>query len=90
MSFLLTIGQTLTLGSGVNCTVENFIGSGGQGEVYKVKVGNDEYALKWYLPDQAKEEQRKAIQELVNKGSPSSSFLWPVDMVTKQGDASFG
>ena len=90
MSFLLNTGEQLNLGSGAKCTVANFIGSGGQGEVYKVKVGNDEYALKWYLPDQAKEEQRKAIQELVNKGSPSSSFLWPVDMVTKQGDASFG
>ena len=90
MSFLLNIGENLTLGSGASCTVESFIGSGGQGEVYKVKVGNDHYALKWYLPDQAKDEQRKAIQELVSKGSPSPSFLFPMDMVTKLNDTSFG
>lgn len=90
MSFLLQTGQNLNLGSGATCKVESFIGSGGQGEVYKVKAGNEHYALKWYLPDQATDEQRKTIQELVNKGSPSPSFLFPLDMVTENNGSSFG
>ena len=91
MGFLLTNGQSLNLGNGASCIVGTFIGSGGQGEVYKVKVGNETYALKWYFSQQATSNQRKAIQSLVNKGSPSSSFLWPIDIViSEQDNSSFG
>ena len=91
MGFLLTNGQSLNLGNGASCIVGTFIGSGGQGEVYKVNVGNETYALKWYFSQQATSNQRKAIQSLVNKGSPSSSFLWPIDIViSEQDNSSFG
>lgn len=86
MNYLLKIGQTLKLSSGSSCTIESFIGSGGQGEVYKVKANNDHYALKWYFPEQATSEQRIAIIELVKKGSPSLNFLWPIDTVTQENN----
>lgn len=71
-------------------TVKHLIGSGGQGEVYLVRNGGTECALKWYFPNQAKPEQRAALDDLVHRGAPSDRFLWPLDLVTAQGESAFG
>ena len=56
------------------------LGSGGQGEVYKVLYKGKEYALKWYtassIRDMAKEFS-KNIQNNIDRGSPGDGFLWP-------------
>lgn len=90
MSFLLETGQELELESGKKLLVQRFIGSGGQGEVYEVKVGNEYFALKWYFDSQATSEQLDNIKRLISSGKPSSSFLWPIDIAHDSGSKSFG
>lgn len=90
MNFLLKAGQELTLENGHKCIVKNFIGSGGQGEVYEVIADNESYALKWYFKEQATQQQREGIHQLVKIGKPNDSFLWPLNIVTTENSDSFG
>jgi eukaryotic-like serine/threonine-protein kinase len=51
MNEILKIGQILhTESSQMPCQVEQFLGGGGQGEVYQANLGGQSVALKWYLP----------------------------------------
>lgn len=62
--------------------VFDFIGDGGQGEVYRVEYNGDkEYALKWYFPQNATNEQIEILKVLVKIGPPDHRFLWPLDIV---------
>jgi len=65
--------------------IKKFLGSGGQGEVYEVSAGKEKYALKWYLPHVATSQQYEILEDLITKGAPDSSFLWPKDLI-KDGD----
>lgn len=65
------------------------LGSGGQGEVYKVSSPDGDKALKWYYKQSASENQKCIIADLVNNGAPSENFLWPLDLVNCN-DGSFG
>ncbi len=76
--------------TGLSCEVLSLLGSGGQGEVYRVRVGQAPMALKWYFPESATAEQRQALETLVRKGSPSDLFLWPVDLATAPGVPGYG
>jgi serine/threonine protein kinase len=76
--------------TGQSCEVVSLLGSGGQGEVYRVRVGQSLLALKWYYPEWATAEQRAALEMLVRKGPPSDLFLWPVDLATAGGVPGFG
>ena len=61
MNQLLTAGQcVVTESSFSECTIEKFLGGGGQGEVYEAKVGGRLFALKWYFPASATAQQRNA------------------------------
>ena len=75
---------------GVEYTVEQFLGSGGQGEVYRVSSQGKDVALKWYYPHTATDAQRKALEALVSKGAPSEKFLWPLAVVTDAKTPGFG
>lgn len=90
MSYLLKVGQGLRLQSGKTCHVIKLIGSGGQGEVYEVKVDDKSYALKWYFEHQATTNQKDAIQQLIQSGKPSESFLWPIDITENKASEPFG
>jgi len=81
MHQLLTLGSTLQTASGHPCTIETFLGGGGQGEVYRVLVEGQPFALKWYFPQQATPAQRQALAILVDKGPPSAGFLWPLELI---------
>ena len=70
--------------------IHELIGSGGQGEVYRVDYGGHPHALKWYYEETATPAQRRCIEKLVEQGPPSSSFLWPSDVATIAGKQSFG
>jgi len=72
------------------CIVQNFLGSGGQGEVYQVDVAGHLMAVKWYFAHQATLEQRGIIETLIKKGRPNDKFLWPVDIVSDPDSHSFG
>jgi len=84
-------GQTVWLELAEDrCEILELIGSGGQGQVYRVSLSDHEYALKWYFPNIATPEQREAIERLVHKGPPNDRFLWPLDLAICQGVPSFG
>src|SRR5579872_6084726 len=76
--------------AGLPCRVDAFLGAGGQGEVYRTRLGDSELALKWYYPQSATRSQREAVEMLVRKGSPSVLFLWPIDLASVAGVPDFG
>lgn len=83
-------GKTLPTESGRPCQVERLLGSGGQGEVYQVRVAEQAYALKWYFPPQATPQQRALLEDLVRRGPPTSKFLWPLELVNDPEGRTFG
>jgi len=67
------------------------LGTGGQGSVYKIKMDSgDEFAFKCYHSSRATKRQYSILERLVNDGSASKHFLWPIDLVKIDGDSSFG
>ncbi|MBN1920129.1 MAG: serine/threonine protein kinase [Anaerolineae bacterium] len=72
------------------CTVEQFLGGGGQGEVYKADLGGQKVALKWYFPRQATQQQKDALATLVQMGSPNDKFLWPLQLTSSETVTGFG
>jgi DNA-binding helix-hairpin-helix protein with protein kinase domain len=88
---LLKSGETVqTESSGQSCTVVELLGAGGQGEVYRVMLGSQPFALKWYLPQSATLEQRSILEKLIEKGQPTDRFLWPIELVVSPDSPGFG
>lgn len=90
MEGLLKEGTILNSESGGIYTVVKLLGSGGQGEVYDVESYGNHMALKWYYPKTATKEQKKILNNLVGKGTPDASFLWPEDLIFPANGKSFG
>lgn len=91
MNQVLRSGQKVRLqASGAECRVEQFLGGGGQGEVYRASMDGNAVALKWYYPEQATPEQRAALEVLIRKGPPNDRFLWPTDLADGKGITGFG
>ena len=91
MSATFQSGQSIWLEiAGERCEIGELLGSGGQGQVYRVLMHGQDYALKWYFPRNATKEQRAAVERLVRKGAPNERFLWPMDIALCQGVPSFG
>lgn len=90
MDGLLKAGTILTSESGNRYAVQKLLGAGGQGEVYDVENGGEHYALKWYYRKTATTMQKEILENLIAKGSPDQSFLWPEDLIFKQAGESFG
>jgi serine/threonine protein kinase len=72
--------------------IRRFIAAGGQGEVYEVEdtATKTAYALKWYFKHSATAYQRKLIKRLLDRGTPDSRFLWPLDMAESPRGDLFG
>lgn len=67
------------------------MGEGGQGQVWRVRASQGQpFALKWYFPTTATEDQLSALRDLVGRGSPDTRFLWPLDLVEGAGRDGFG
>ena len=84
----LSKNQKIQTGDGKELIVKDFLGEGGQGEVYLVTSENETYALKMYK----EHESSDFIYNLKNniaKGSPSSNFLWPLSAIEFE-DGDFG
>lgn len=90
MNQLFKVNQTIQLDNGKTCIVKEFLGSGGQGEVYHVEYQGQSLALKWYLPGQATKQQQLALYDLQALGTPSASFLFPLYLATADKSAGFG
>lgn len=77
MHDLLKIGQTVyTESSSIPCTVEQFLGGGGQGEVYRANLGGQSVALKWYLPRALRgdPDQRSRLEAAIESGARVRRF----------------
>lgn len=91
MNQLLHVKQTVQLvTSNVPCVVEQFLGGGGQGEVYRATVNGKPVALKWYFPNSATPEQRAALETLIKRGAPTAKFLWPLELASSQNVTGLG
>ena len=91
MNQLLKINQKVRAEtSGMICEVEQFLGDGGQGEVYRASISGKPIALKWYFPDSATCNQRLALEMIIKKGPPTSRFLWPMELASEPGVGGFG
>lgn len=91
MANILIPGQSVqTCFAGLPCEVGKLLGSGSQGEVYQVTLGTADLALKWYFPEAATPQQRRALEILVRIGPPSDLFLWPLDLAEADGVPGFG
>jgi len=91
MNQLLKIGMSVQTEDGARpCQVQQFLGGGGQGEVYRATLDGAPVALKWYFPTQATAEQRRNLQVLIAKGAPTTRFLWPLALAVAPGVSGFG
>jgi serine/threonine protein kinase len=91
MVTLLKLGQVLDCESGGSCTVSEFLGGGGQGEVYKAKWDDHDYALKWYFSHVATPEQKQTLENLItDHRAPTRHFLWPLSIVHNAKVPGFG
>lgn len=93
MAQILGPGQRVqAVQAGVECEVKQFIGAGGQGEVYKAELGGQDVALKWYNLQYLGVDLglRERILNSIKSGPPSDRFLWPMDLVTSKDTPGFG
>ncbi len=90
MSTTLRPKQKLQTESGMTCEVDQLLGAGAQGEVYRVMLANKPMALKWYFSQWATSAQWQALAILVKRGAPNDKFLWPLELVTSPGLSEFG
>lgn len=88
---MLQPGQELAVdGTRARCRVVKLLGGGSQGEVYEATLDGSPVALKWYFPSWATVGQRRALQGLVARPSPTPAFLWPLALVTVPGMDTYG
>jgi len=87
MNNALKDGSKLLSKNKITYTVVRFIASGGQGEVYEVedKTTGNCFALKWYFKHSATPYQRKLIERLIDRGQTDQRFLWPIDIIERDG-----
>jgi eukaryotic-like serine/threonine-protein kinase len=93
VSPLLSNGHTLRAeSSGATYTIERYLGGGGQGEVYQVAFGNEQVAIKWYLPSYRQQDKhlQKRLERAINIGPPSDRFLWPRELVFEHNGTGLG
>lgn len=90
MDGLLKSGTILASESGNKYVVKQLLGAGGQGEVYDVENGGKHFALKWYYRHTATAAQKVILENLIAKGRPDDSFLWPEDLIYKHTGEPFG
>ena len=91
MNQVLTIGQIVNTGSsGQPCKIGQFLGGGGQGEVYRADFNGKPVAVKWYFQQTATAEQRIGLEKLITAGPPNDRFLWPMEIMQADNVPGFG
>lgn len=86
MEGLLKRGQVL-LARNMECAavIEDLLGEGAQAEVYRARIGDARYAVKWYRPEYLGADPWlwDRLRVAVSSGSPTEQFLWPFDFVSQ-------
>lgn len=91
LSSIFRPGQTVQARStGSRCDIQEFLGAGAQGEVYRASLSASAFALKWYYPQAATPQQLQVLEYLIRLGPPTSSFLWPIELATSTGTPGYG
>ena len=84
---MLERGTQLISINGSKLTIESELGKGGQGSVYHVRTGDGQHAaVKWYAPEFQDPSFRSNIEALVEMDPPSKHFLWPQDVIERDGE----
>jgi eukaryotic-like serine/threonine-protein kinase len=84
-------GQTVRARStGSTCEIEEFLGCGAQGEVYRARLAASAFALKWYYPQAATVKQLEVLENLIRLGPPTSRFLWPIELMKATATPGYG
>ncbi|MCU0550215.1 MAG: protein kinase [Leptolyngbya sp. Prado105] len=83
--FNLDPNQPIQTSTGLPCRVEEFLGSGGQGEVYRARLGDRAVALKWFHAYYIYQDKglQKRLNGIVEVGAPNDQFLWPIAIATQ-------
>jgi serine/threonine protein kinase len=82
-------GRTIQTKDFKKLVVDEKLGEGGQGTVYRVDYNGTQKALKWYSGKKIKN-PGKFIENLENnikKGKPTKAFLWPEAITEREGKA---
>ena len=93
MDWLLRRGQTMVArGMHSACVIVDLLGEGGQAEVFRARVGDQEYALKWYRKEYLAADHRlwERLKTSIAAGSPTDRFLWPFDLVSLPHTQEYG
>lgn len=93
MNQILNNGQEVRIESSkLKCKVEQFLGGGTQGEVYKADLNGKHIALKWYFPQYLKDDSRlkERLERAIRSGPPNDRFLWPMELASADGVQGFG
>jgi eukaryotic-like serine/threonine-protein kinase len=93
MDWLLKRGQMLVArGMHSACIIQDLLGEGGQAEVYRARIGDRDYALKWYRQEYLNADRRlwERLKTSINTGSPTDRFLWPFDLVSLPNTQEYG
>jgi DNA-binding helix-hairpin-helix protein with protein kinase domain len=69
--------------------VQQKLGEGGQGAVYKVDYNGQSKALKWYTGKKFASPDKfyANLENNIKLGKPTKAFLWPEDVTEKDGEA---
>jgi serine/threonine protein kinase len=82
-------GYTIQTKSFKKVVVDNLLGEGGQGAVYRVDYDGKEKALKWYSGKKINNPEKfyANLENNIKKGKPTNAFLWPEDITVYDGTA---
>jgi DNA-binding helix-hairpin-helix protein with protein kinase domain len=72
--------------------IEDALGEGVRAEVYRARIGNAHYALKWYRPEYLAGDPKlwERLKAAIGGGTPTEQFLWPFDLVSHPRSNTFG
>ncbi len=87
-----SIGTTLRTEPGRPCAVEQWLGSGGQGDVYQVRVEGLPYALRWDFPayPPSDPDLRERLEVVIETCAPDDHFRWPPEPVASPDGGAVG
>ncbi|WP_058996090.1 serine/threonine protein kinase [Leptolyngbya sp. NIES-2104] len=92
MSQLLSPQQCIQTTMGLSCQIEELLGSGTQGEVYRARLSDRSVALKWFHSYYIHQDfgLLERLNEIVHLEAPNDQFLWPFAIVTSPETSGFG